>query len=78
VSQTFTRVVAAGVALGTPAIITTGATNLYWFRTATTLTAMLLGLFWLPRFRRVDEDRAGGAQSAVVVEKVAPPALQNR
>lgn len=73
----FTRLVAAGVALFTPAIIATGATNLYWFLTGTTLVAVLLGLFWLPRFSRADDaagiDRTGSVAAIESDSALAAP-----
>ncbi|MBT2501698.1 MFS transporter [Curtobacterium sp. ISL-83] len=71
VTIAFTRTIAAVVALVTPAIIATGATNLYWFLTGTTVVAAALGLFWLPRFRRAD-DEAGIDETGSVAIHAAP------
>jgi MFS transporter, SP family, inositol transporter len=67
----FTRLVAAVVALVTPAIIAASPTALYWFLVATTLVAILVGLFWLPRFPRVAEEAGIDDDSpAVALEAV--------
>ncbi|MFJ4295662.1 MFS transporter [Curtobacterium sp. NPDC089689] len=63
----FTRLLAAAIALVTPAIIATGATNLYWFLTGTTVIAVTIGLFWLPRFQRADDEAGISADGAVPI-----------
>ncbi len=50
----FTRVVAAAVALVTPAIIAAGPQALYWFLFATSGIALAMGAFWIARMPRVD------------------------
>lgn len=52
----FTRLIAAGVALVTPAIIATGPQNLYYFLVATSVVSVAIGLFWIPRFRRANAE----------------------
>jgi inositol transporter-like SP family MFS transporter len=51
----FTRVVAAVIALLTPAIITAGAQALFVFLVATTLISSLIGILWLARLPKAQQ-----------------------
>jgi len=51
----FTRVVAAAVALITPPLAAAGPQVLFTAITIASAVAMAIGLFWIPRIRRVDD-----------------------
>ncbi|GLI26266.1 MFS transporter [Agromyces rhizosphaerae] len=72
----FTRVVAAGIALVTPAIIAAGPQVLYWFLFATSAVALAMGAFWIARMPRADlaEERAEAAEPAADAASVADAA----
>lgn len=50
----FTRLVAAGVALFTPGLIDLGARTLFVLLVCTTLVAVCIGFFWIPRLPKAE------------------------
>jgi len=48
----FTRVIAAIAAVFTPLILSSGPQNLFWMIFVTTLVAMCIGYFWIPKLTR--------------------------
>jgi len=61
----FTRVVAAGMALVTPALIAVGPQMLFVILVGTTVIALSIGMFWVRRLPRADDDQAPATKSTV-------------
>jgi inositol transporter-like SP family MFS transporter len=62
----FTRVIAAGMALVTPALIAVGPQMLFVILVGTTMVALSIGMFWVRRLPRAVDDQTPSTQGTAV------------
>ena len=74
----FTRVVAAAIALFTPAIINAGAQALFVFLVGTTLASCLIGILWLARLPKADNEAAARTAAGTSARPAEDAAVQTR
>ena len=74
----FTRVVAAAIALFTPAIINAGAQALFVFLVGTTLASCLIGILWLARQPKADNEAAARTDAGTSARPAEDAAVQTR